>query len=76
MCWLCSKTNTLTDDYIYQMNTSFIVIIFTDMKEAEWMTLLLTSLRALFIVKEIDIDIYHGNVFRIKMDVLVNEFFI
>lgn len=30
----------------------------------------------LIIVKEIDIDIYHGNVFRIKMDVLVNEFFI
>ena len=29
------------------------------MKEAEWMTLLLTSLKALIIVKEI--DIYHGN---------------
>lgn len=36
----------------------------------------LTSLKALFIVKEINIDIYQGNVFRIKMDVLVNEFFI
>lgn len=36
----------------------------------------LTSLKALIIVKELDIDIYHGNVFRIKMDVLVNEFFI
>lgn len=60
------------------MNTSFIVIIFTDMKEAEWMTLLLTSLKALIIVKEIDIDIYitATGVFRIKMDVLVNEFFI
>ena len=30
------------------------------MKEAEWMTLLLTSLKVI-IVKEIDIDIYHGN---------------
>ena len=28
------------------------------MKEAEWMTLLLTSLKALIIVKEIDTDIY------------------
>ena len=36
----------------------------------------LTSLKALIIVKELDIDIYHGNVFRIKMDVLVNDFFI
>lgn len=36
----------------------------------------LTSLKGLIIVKEIDIDIYHGNVFRIKMDVLVNDFFI
>lgn len=59
------------------MNTSFIVIIITDMKEAEWMTLLLTSLKALIIVKEIDkIYITATGVFRIKMDVLVSEFFI
>ena len=47
------------------------------MKEAEWMTLLLTSLKALIIVKEIDkIYITATGVFRIKMDVLVSEFFI
>ena len=44
---------------VYQMNTaSFIVIIFTGLKEAEWMTILLTFLKALIVVKEIDIDLF------------------